>query len=180
MTIAEKLSISPGVSTQTMRSVLGAFATGVVVVTTYGEAGEPVGITANSFSSVSLDPPLVSWCLRVNSYSLAAFRHSRRFAINVLGAGGTDLCRRFASANEHKWRDIQHYKGEHECPLLAESIATLECSLVAEYEAGDHLIFIGRVEKAETDHSAFPLVVYRGGFYDLSREHLKMHQARLG
>jgi flavin reductase (DIM6/NTAB) family NADH-FMN oxidoreductase RutF len=177
---AEKRPISPGVSTQTMRSVLGAFATGVVVVTTYGETGEPVGITANSFSSVSLEPPLVSWCLRLNSYSLRAFRHSRRFAINILGAGGTDLCRRFASANAHKWRDLEHFKGEHECPLLAQSIATLECTLVAEHEAGDHLIIVGRVEKAETDYAAFPLVVYRGGFYDLGREQPKVRQKQEG
>jgi flavin reductase (DIM6/NTAB) family NADH-FMN oxidoreductase RutF len=176
MMAAEKCAISSGPTAETMRSVLGAFATGVVVVTTYDKNGEPVGITANSFSSVSLDPPLVSWCLRSNSYSLPAFRHSKQFAINVLGAGGTDLCRRFASSHASKWQGLDHHRGEHGCPLLAQSIATLECFLVAEHEAGDHLIFVGGVEKAETDHSAFPLVVYRGGFYDLRREHLKFER----
>ena len=176
MMAAENYPISSTPTAQTMRAVLGTFATGVVVVTTYDKNGCPVGITANSFSSVSLDPPLVSWCLRSNSYSLPAFRHSRRFAINVLGAGGTDLCRRFALSHASKWQGIDHHRGEHGCPLLAQSIAILECSLVAEHEAGDHLIIVGRVAKAETDHSAFPLVVYRGGFYDLRREHLKVER----
>src|SRR6185437_2184725 len=103
---AVKHPISSGLTTQTMRSVLGAFATGVVIVTTYDKNGDPVGITANSFSSVSLDPPLVSWCLRSNSYSLPAFRQSKRFAINVLGAGATDLCRRFASSHAAKWQGL--------------------------------------------------------------------------
>lgn len=172
---AVKHPISSGLTTQTMRSVLGAFATGVVVVTTYDKNGEPVGITANSFSSVSLDPPLVSWCIRSSSYSLPAFRHSKRFAINILGAGGADLCRRFASSHAFKWLGLEHHRGKHG-PLLSQSIAMLECSLVAEHEAGDHLILVGRVEKAETDHAAFPLVVYRGGFYDLRREHLNVER----
>ena len=160
--------ILPGIKAQALRSVLGTFATGVVIATTCDAKGTPIGITANSFSSVSLDPPLVSWCLKTSSYSLPAFRQSRRFAINVLGAEHVHLCKRFALPSAYKWQDLEYHSGEYGCPLLKHAIATLECRLFAEHEAGDHFILIGQVEKAETTHSAAPLVLYRGGFYDLS------------
>jgi flavin reductase (DIM6/NTAB) family NADH-FMN oxidoreductase RutF len=164
--------ISPQINAPSLRSVLGTFATGVVVATTFDENDKPVGITANSFSSVSLDPPLVCWCLKSNSYSLPAFRQSRRFAINVLGAEHVHLCKRFALASAYKWQDLRYHIGERGCPLLAHSIATLECKLFAEHEAGDHFILIGQVEKAEATQSAAPLVVYRGDFYDLGGKSL--------
>jgi flavin reductase (DIM6/NTAB) family NADH-FMN oxidoreductase RutF len=164
--------IPPEINTQTLRSVLGTFATGVVVATTFDAKAKPVGITANSFSSVSLDPPLVCWCLKTSSYSLPAFRQSQRFAINVLGAEHTHLCKRFALASAYKWQDLEYHVGEGGCPLLAHSIATLECRLFAEHEAGDHFILIGQVEKAETSQSAVPLVLYRGGFYDLRSKNI--------
>lgn len=149
-----------------LRSILGSFATGVTIVTTLNERDEPVGVTANSFSSVSLDPPLVSWCLRDNSQSLPAFRRSQRFAINILGAADLGLCKRFAKADPHKWRDVSHLAGENGCPVLAEAIAVIECRLVAEHKAGDHVILIGQVDQARADEMP-PLVFYRGRFYGL-------------
>lgn len=153
-----------------LRSILGSFATGVTIATTVDSALDPVGVTANSFSSVSMEPPLVSWCLKGNSYSLPAFRHSQSFAINVLGAADVELCRRFAQSHAHKWRDIIYKEGFNGCPLLAQAIATIECKLVAEHEAGDHVILIGQVERANAADAAQPLVFYRGRFYDLGDE----------
>jgi flavin reductase (DIM6/NTAB) family NADH-FMN oxidoreductase RutF len=112
-------------------------------------------------------PPLVSWCLKQSSYSLAAFRHARRFAINVLGATDVELCQRFAESHGYKWCGLAHYQGANGCPILAQAIATVECRLVAEHEAGDHVILIGEVERAEAADAAQPLVFYRGRYYDL-------------
>lgn len=151
----------------TLRSVLGSFATGVVVVTTMDAGAQPVGVTANSFSSVSLDPPLVSWCLRRDSYSLAAFRSAGCFVINVLGADHASLCRCFALAGADKWHGVAFGRGELGCPVLEDSIATLECRLAAEHEAGDHVILIGEVGVARAVDGRHPLIFYRGGYYGL-------------
>lgn len=150
-----------------LRSILGSFATGVTVATTVGANSEPVGVTANSFSSVSMAPPLISWCLKQSSHSLTAFQHSRRFTINVLGGADVELCRRFAEAHAYKWCDLAHHQGANGCPTLAQAIATIECRLIAEHEAGDHVILIGEVERAEAKDFARPLVFYRGQYYDL-------------
>jgi flavin reductase (DIM6/NTAB) family NADH-FMN oxidoreductase RutF len=150
-----------------LRSILGSFATGVTIATTRDAVSQPVGVTANSFTSVSMKPPLVSWCLRSDSFSLPAFRQARRFAINILGASHVDLCRRFASGGSSKWCGLTPKLGIEGCPLLSEAIATLECRLVAEHEAGDHSILVGQVEDAWAEGEALPLVFYRGGFYDL-------------
>jgi flavin reductase (DIM6/NTAB) family NADH-FMN oxidoreductase RutF len=154
--------------TRTLRSILGSFVTGVTVATTIDANGGPVGVTANSFSSVSLSPPLVSWCLKTSSHSLAAFRYTRRFAINVLGASDIELCRRFAQGNPYKWRDLAHRYGYNGCPILDEAIATIECALAAEHEAGDHVILIGQIERAAAQDPALPLVLSRGRYYDLT------------
>ena len=150
-----------------LRSILGSFATGVTVATTVGANSKPVGVTANSFSSVSMVPPLISWCLKQSSHSLSAFRHSRRFTINVLGASDVELCLRFAEAHPYKWCGLAHHQGTNGCPVLAQAIATIECRLSAEHEAGDHVILIGEVERAEAKDFAQPLVFYRGQYYDL-------------
>jgi flavin reductase (DIM6/NTAB) family NADH-FMN oxidoreductase RutF len=150
-----------------LRSIFGSFATGVTIATTIDAEVGPVGVTANSFTSVSMTPPLVSWCLRNDSFSLPAFRRARRFAINILGSSHVDLCRRFATAGSSKWCGLTPKRGIDGCPLLSEAIATVECRLVAEHEAGDHSILVGEVEDAWAAGDALPLVFYRGGFYDL-------------
>lgn len=152
---------------RSLRSILGSFATGVVIVTTLDAKDQPVGVTANSFSSVSMDPPLVSWCLKTNSYSLPAFRHSKRFAINVLGSPHIDRCHRFAQGHAEKWRDVEFHAGKSGCPLFDDAIATIECNLYSEHEAGDHIILIGEIVQARAVENHRPLVFYRGGYYGL-------------
>jgi flavin reductase (DIM6/NTAB) family NADH-FMN oxidoreductase RutF len=153
-----------------LRSTLGSFATGVTIATTMDAELGPVGVTANSFSSVSIDPPLVSWCLKQGSYSLPAFRRSQRFAINVLGASHIELCRRFAQSHSQKWDGINYRAGSSGCPNLVEAIAIFECRIVAEHEAGDHVILLGQIEMAHADTSAEPLVFYRGAYTTLEKK----------
>jgi flavin reductase (DIM6/NTAB) family NADH-FMN oxidoreductase RutF len=112
--------------------------------------------------------------LRRDSYSLSAFRHARRFAINILGAGHEELCRRFAAGGPDKWEGLAPRIGIRDCPLIADAIATLECELVAEHEAGDHTILLGRVDHAVANDGASPLVFFRGQFYDLQSSDLSM------
>jgi flavin reductase (DIM6/NTAB) family NADH-FMN oxidoreductase RutF len=151
-----------------LRSILGSYATGVTVVTTVDACEAPVGVTANSFTSVSLEPPLVSWCLRRDSYSLFAFRRSRRYTINVLGSSHKELCAQFAKGGPQKWRGIAYRLGENGCPILEQAIATVECKTVGEYDAGDHIILIGEVGRASAENVAQPLVFFRGRYYQLN------------
>lgn len=153
-----------------LRAILGSFATGVTIVTTLDRSGQPIGVTANSFSSVSLCPPLVSWCLRNNSYSLPAFRGLGRFAINILNADHAELCRRFARPSADKWKGIAFVVGAAGCPLFDDAVATIECRLYADHVAGDHTILIGEIERASARHSPVPLVFYRGEYRRLQSE----------
>lgn len=130
------------------RRALGRFATGVTVVTTRTLGGKLEGLTANSFSSVSLDPPLVLWSLRREAPSLASFTAAGHFAVNVLGTHQTHLCRHFATPHPDKFGEVPHAIGEHGSPLIEDAIARFECRTEQVIEAGDHLIFIGRVLRA--------------------------------
>jgi flavin reductase (DIM6/NTAB) family NADH-FMN oxidoreductase RutF len=131
-----------------LRHALGRFVTGVTVVTTRHPGGRLEGLTANSFSSVSLDPPLVLWSLRREAPSLASFAASRRFAVNVLGAQQCDLSRHFARPSLDKFATVAHESGLGGCPLIRGSLAQFECRLEETVAGGDHVIFIGRVEHA--------------------------------
>ncbi len=143
------------------RRALGRFATGVTVVTTRTSAGRIEGLTANSFSSVSLDPPLVLWSLRRNAPSLAGFLEAGCFAINVLGTHQRRLCRHFATPHPDKFADVPHRPGLYGCPLIENAIARFECRTEKVIEAGDHHIFLGRVERA-THSDGEPLVFSAG------------------
>ena len=156
------------IDSKQLRSVLGSYPTGVTIVTTVDALAQPVGVTVNSFASLSLDPPLVSWCLRRSSYSLLAFRHSRRFTINVLGSSHSALCTRFAKGDPNKWHGIPFQLGGNGCPSLEQSIAALECTHVGEHDAGDHVLFIGEIKQAWAAQGAHPLVFFRGGYYELA------------
>jgi flavin reductase (DIM6/NTAB) family NADH-FMN oxidoreductase RutF len=146
-----------------LRQALGRFATGVTVVTTCSPAGKLEGLTANSFSSVSLDPPLVLWSLQKRAPSLGSFRASGHFAVNVLGAHQHDHCQHFARPSADKFRHIAHAIGFGGCPVLEDCIATFECSTHSIVEGGDHLIFIGRVERA-VYRDGDPLIFSAGSF----------------
>ncbi|MCW6511188.1 flavin reductase family protein [Lichenifustis flavocetrariae] len=143
------------------RDVLGSFTTGVVVVTTLGEDGRPIGLTVNSFNSVSLDPPLILWSLALKSPSLAAFRQHAYFAINILAEDQEPLCRQFATPSSDKFANIRFDRGVTGVPVLHATAAYLECRAFARYPGGDHEIHVGEV-MAVHDHGAAPLVFHRG------------------
>lgn len=143
------------------RQALGRFATGVAVVTATGQ-DELVGLTINSFASVSLDPPLVLWSLRADSPSAVAFRNATHFAINVLGTEQQDLSNRFARPGD-KYMGIDWSAGLGGAPLLTNSLASFECSRHAEIDGGDHVIFLGRVERFAFREGQ-PLLYFSGGY----------------
>ena len=152
------------------RNALGRFTTGVTIITCRGEQDEPVGLTANSFNALSLDPPLVLWSLRRPGPQLATFENAKHFTVNVLAESQVELSRRFASKAEDRFEAGDWSRGEHGAPVLAGCAATFECETMSQQMAGDHCLFIGRVLScAETDLA--PLV-YWGGHYHLLGEAL--------
>lgn len=145
-----------------LRKAFGTFATGVTIITTSHE-GRRYGVTANSFSSVSLDPPLVLWSLAKSSSSLAAFADAPVFAIHVLGADQQSLSDRFAKSGADKFAGLETVAGVGEAPLLEGCAARFECTSVYRYEGGDHIIFVGRIERF--DHAPAEPLLFHGGRY---------------
>lgn len=146
-----------------LRDVLGTFLTGVTVVTTRDEAGNAHGVTANSFSSVSLDPPLVLWSQSLTSKSYPAFRDSEHFAINILAEDQVAVSNHFAKSREDKFAGIAHSVGIGGVPVLDGVTAHLECVKVAAYPGGDHVVYIGRVERI--GQSSRRSLAFGGGKY---------------
>lgn len=130
-----------------LRQVLGAFPTGVTVVTTIDAAGNAYGVTANSFSSVSLDPPLVLWSQSTTSSSHAAFRDAERFVVNIMADDQVQVANQFAKSGVDKFKDIPTHAGLGGVPVIDGTAANLECLKVAAYPGGDHTIFIGLIER---------------------------------
>ncbi|WP_394730661.1 flavin reductase family protein [Altererythrobacter sp. GH1-8] len=150
------------------RKALGAFATGVTIVTTRDANGEPIGVTASSFNSVSLDPPLVLWSLAKSSLSRQAFSDSGYFAVHVLAEGQEHMADRFARSGEDKFAGLDWDHCERGSPLFNDFAARFECQLVHEYDGGDHVILVGEVNRFDTkDH---PPLLYHGGSYGQFRE----------
>jgi flavin reductase (DIM6/NTAB) family NADH-FMN oxidoreductase RutF len=154
--------------TRTLRAALGAFATGVTVVTCRGAADTAIGLTVNSFNALSLDPPLVLWSLRLASPSLAAFDAARHFAINVLAEGQVEVSRRFALPMGQKFEEGQWHDGVHRVPVLGGSAAVFECEQISQQTAGDHRLYIGRVLKLQCQ--SVPPLVFHAGHYHLLGE----------
>lgn len=155
----------PTFSSMHFRTALGMFATGVTIVTARTQEGGLVGLTANSFNSVSLDPPLVLWSLSRAAASLPAFRAGSHYAINVLGADQQALALRFASKNIDRFADVAFVDGAGGAPILAGAAATFECFNRSRYEEGDHVIFVGEVERCTHRDGASPLLYHGGKFY---------------
>ncbi len=155
-------------SPQVLRGALGRFATGVTIISCRDSAGLPVGLTANSFASLSLDPPLVLWSLRKVSSSLAAFDAAPHFVINVLAETQVDLSRRFASSQSDKFAEGAWADGLGGAPVLAGCAAVFECQVEARHEVGDHVLFIGRVLRL-ADLAVAPLL-FQGGHYRMLGE----------
>lgn len=155
----------PSFSTREFRTALGMFATGVTVVTARGTDGQWVGLTANSFNSVSMDPPLVLWSLALASASLPVFAKGAHYAINVLASDQVALAEQFAARGIDRWAGVEHQPGISGAPLLAGAAATFECFNRSRYEEGDHVIFVGEVERCNHRAGASPLLYHGGRFY---------------
>lgn len=154
-----------GADTRELRNALGRFATGVCIVTTRAKSGSTAGLTVNSFSSVSLDPPLISWCLERRAPSLPTFLSAEHFVVHVLAVDQQDICLHFSKPSKDKF-SIFHDKfeyGVNDIPMLKNSLARFECKKEFMYDAGDHLIFIGQVERFTYSEQA-PLLFHSGRF----------------
>src|SRR5260370_4894349 len=153
--------MTPDFDARSFRAVVGWFATGVTVITARGSDGTLYGVTANSFASVSLDPPLVLWSLDKRSPSSAGFGAAGHFAINILAQDQQGLSARFATTGPDKWRDIAHETCETRAPSLPGSLASLDCRVEAKHDGGDHLVFVGRVLRLVSRRHAHPLLFIR-------------------
>ena len=156
---------SPSFSPPEFRAALGMFATGVTIVTARGPDGELIGLTASSFNSVSLTPPLVLWSLAQAAGSMAALSTGSHYAINILAADQKDLAERFSSKRADRWLDVAWSPGAAGSPLLAGAVATFECFNRSRYVEGDHVIFVGEVERCAHRVGAAPLLFHGGKFY---------------
>jgi len=154
------LSIDPS----TFRGALGRFATGITVVTGLGDESAPIGITVNSFTSVSLDPPLVLFCVDLSSPSCDIYANCSAFALNVLSEYQESISNNFARPLEDKFMGIEYDVWETGCPILKDCLANLECRREAVYDAGDHKIIVGRVEKLAVSDVGHPLLYFRGKY----------------
>ena len=144
-----------------LRHTLGRFATGVAVVTTSSDDNQPSGLTINSFSSVSLDPPLILWSLARSSECLDDFQARRGFAINILSADQTELCNRFASAHDDRFQGVSWTASTYGLPVLNDIAALLICETHAVHDGGDHEIYLGKVISHANSKNA-PMVYANG------------------
>ncbi len=149
-----------GLCCRDFRSTLGSFATGVTIVTAMSPDNEPVGVTISSFNSVSIDPPLILWSLSLNSPLLETFRSASHYAINVLAADQQALSDRFASRSTNRFATLPVQTGLGGTPLIEGCCAWFECTHEAQYPGGDHLIFVGHVERFARGESEDPLVFH--------------------
>jgi flavin reductase (DIM6/NTAB) family NADH-FMN oxidoreductase RutF len=156
---------SPTFSSLEFRAALGMFATGVTIVTARGADGRPVGLTANSFNSVSLAPPLVLWSLSRRAGSMPAFRGGSHYAINILAADQRALAERFAAKSADRFAGVPWHEGAAGAPVLEGAVAVFECFNRSRYEEGDHVIFVGEVERCEHRAGAQPLIFHGGRYF---------------
>ena len=158
-------ALPPSFSSQEFRDALGMFATGVTIVTARRSDGGVIGLTANSFNSVSLSPPLVLWSLARAAGSMPTFSTGSHYAINILAADQKALAERFALKGADRWSGVDFIEGVGGAPLLAGAAATFECFNRSRYEEGDHVIFVGEVERCTHSAGATPLLFHGGRFY---------------
>jgi 3-hydroxy-9,10-secoandrosta-1,3,5(10)-triene-9,17-dione monooxygenase reductase component len=162
--------VPSGLDAAHYRTVLGHFVTGVTIITT-DDAGHPTGMAANSFTSVSLDPPLVAFCAAHTSSTWATIRHTGAFCVNVLAEDQEDVCRVFAAKGTDKFQGVGWRPGPTGSPVIEDALAWIDCEVDAVHEAGDHVIVVGRVvemDVAPADGQG-PLVFYRGGYGRMAR-----------
>ena len=165
-TATEGFGEAPRRDSRALRSALGQFATGVTVVTTCDRTGAFVGLTANSFGALSLEPPLIVWSLRLSSANLATFQHAERFVVNVLTDAQVDTSRLFASPAPDMFSLVPHAENQHGLPFLHGAAAWFECRRISQQAAGDHCLFIAEVEHFASSDSA-PLLFHGGAYFTL-------------
>jgi flavin reductase (DIM6/NTAB) family NADH-FMN oxidoreductase RutF len=149
-----------------LRRVMGHFATGVTVITTLRASGELHGLTANAFTSVSLIPPLVLVCVDKKAESYPCFEESKVFTVNILASDQEALSRRFAVSGGEKFQGVAYRAGANSAPILEGSLAYIECRITQTIDGGDHTIYLGEVEQAET-REVKPLLFFRGGYREI-------------
>jgi flavin reductase (DIM6/NTAB) family NADH-FMN oxidoreductase RutF len=152
-------------SAPAFRAALGMFATGVTVVTARAPDGAPVGLTVNSFNSVSMEPPLVLWSLSARSASMPVFRGGTHYAVNVLSADQQALALRFAAVMVDRWHGVAWAPGVTGAPLIDGALAQFECVTQSAHDEGDHTIFVGQVVHCSHRAGAAPLLFHGGRFY---------------
>ena len=160
-----KMLAIPAQNQLEFRAALGMFATGVTIVTACAPDGSLVGLTANSFNSVSLDPPLVLWSLARRNGSMPVFSRGSHYAINILAADQKDLAQRFATRDIDRFAGVAWREGAGGAPVLEGVAAVFECANRSQYEEGDHVIFVGEVESCSRREGAQPLIFHGGRYY---------------
>ncbi len=158
------------IDTRLLRNALGCYATGVAVITTRSATKEHVGVTVNSFSSVSLQPPLILFSLARTANVLASFQQAEHFIVNILSHRQETLSNMFARPSSASWTEMQYTEGENGCALFTGSLAQLECRKAQEMEGGDHRIFLGEVTRVHLHDAADPLLFYRGRYGTYTRD----------
>ena len=151
---------------QAFRQALGSFTTGVTIITASAPDGTPIGLTANSFNSVSLDPPMVLWSLAKTSLSVDAFNETEHWNVHVLSQHQQELSNTFASRGENKFKGITLDEGISSAPLIPDCSARFQCRNMVTHDGGDHLIFIGEV--VDFDQQALPPLVFQQGQYAMT------------
>jgi flavin reductase (DIM6/NTAB) family NADH-FMN oxidoreductase RutF len=155
------------ISKADLRRVMGHFATGVTVITTRDAQGRPTGLTANAVTSVSLDPPLILVCVDKAADCYPCFGRSGMFAVNVLAEDQEEISRRFATKGANKFEGVGYRLNAAGCAILENALAWLGCRIVQSHDAGDHTIYVGEVEEAESGEGA-PLLFFRGAYRRLA------------
>jgi 3-hydroxy-9,10-secoandrosta-1,3,5(10)-triene-9,17-dione monooxygenase reductase component len=163
MALAIPSTTAPAPDPRSFRDALGHWVTGVALVTAAPD-GEPAGLIVNSLASVSLEPPLVSFCPSRSSLTWQRMRHTGRFGVNVLARDHEHFARQATPPGADRFAGVDWHPGRSGVPLLIDAIATLECEIVAEHPAGDHWIVIGHVDNLHTSTGRDPLTFFAGAF----------------
>lgn len=150
-----------------LRDALGRFTTGVCLITAVSEDGKSLGMTANSFSSVSLDPPLILWCLQNNSDIYDVFAAPRHFAINILASEQQALSSHYAKKGHHELAPAHYRAGKYGSPIVRNALVNFECEVEETHEGGDHLIIVGRVKDMQQRPDGDPLLFFSGGYREV-------------
>jgi flavin reductase (DIM6/NTAB) family NADH-FMN oxidoreductase RutF len=156
--------------THALRKVLGCYATGVAVITARTAAGEHIGVTVNSFSSVSLEPPLILFSLSRSANVLAGFQQTERFAVNILRQGQQTLSNTFSRPSTASWASTDFKTASTGCVLFTDSLAQLECTKIEELKGGDHVIFLCEVTRFHMGTPADPLLFFGGAYGTYTRD----------